>query len=105
MIPETYVDGIGWVGLAEGMIRIEFVSVVPNAQASEGQPKSEVRQRLIMTLPTFLRSVMAQQHVVAKLQSGGVLKTVADQTATETPAETPANPTERQPRSPNFHSE
>jgi len=42
MIPETFTDGIGWIGLSEGMVRIEFVTLSPNAQNPIGRlgPKS-----------------------------------------------------------------
>src|SRR5258708_5424703 len=106
MVPETYTDGIGWIGLSEGMIRIDFVTFMPTADAESPQPTSESRHRLIMTLQTFLQSVVTQQHVIAKLQSAGHLKILSDRTLAEPSVDTTAaDHTTVRPRSPNFHRE
>jgi hypothetical protein len=107
MVPETYTDGIGWIGLSEGMIRIEFVSHAPPREADAQQPITEVRQRIIMTPQTFLRSVVAQQRVVAKLQEAGLVKRLPERNAPESSSnnDTGAGAIPGPPRSPNFPSD
>ena len=108
MIPETFTDGIGWIGLSEGMVRIEFVTRTPARKADDQQPTSEVRHRIIMTPQAFLRNCVAQQRFIEKLQDAGLVRNPPEGHAAEQEksvdidAAGGANWTP--PRSPNFHS-
>ena len=95
MTPETYADGIGRIGLVEGMVRIELVSTTE--QDSEGRPIREVRHRIVMTPQGFLQAVQAQLSLVRKLEAAGILRRAPQQGGEEAPAAASAPP-----RSPNF---
>src|SRR6266851_2693709 len=79
MIPETFIDGIGWIGLSEGMIRIDFVTRPPAVESDGRRPEPEVRHRIIMTPQAFLRSCVAQQRLIAKLQEAGMVRSLPEQ--------------------------
>jgi hypothetical protein len=107
MIPETYVDGIGSIGLSGGMIRIDFVTFAPAGEGDKRDPIPEIRHRLIMTPQAFLRSCAAQQRLIEKLQEAGVVSSSPERNdPTVSPDSVPvvdrvAGP----PRSPNFRSD
>ena len=97
MVPETYADGVGRIGLSEGMVRIELVSVAD--QDKEGRPVRETCRRIVMTPQGFMQSVQAQLNLVRKLEEAGVIRRApaGNEQAAAVP---PANGTA--PRSPNF---
>jgi hypothetical protein len=105
MIPEVFVDGIGRIGLVEGMIRIELISRSGAETDEQGRPKPEVRQRLIMSLNAFLQGLQAQQSVIAKLQEAGVLRVEPQSAGPAVAAPAPAagnGAAPAPPKSPNF---
>jgi hypothetical protein len=107
MIPETFIDGIGWIGLSDGMVRIEFVTIPPRGEGEAQKRTPEVRHRIIMTPQAFLRGLVAQQGLVSQLQKAGFVRTLpqhagADATSDEV---APNNTVVRPPRSPNFRTE
>jgi hypothetical protein len=71
--PELYADGIGGISLTEGMVRIELVSLLPNA-VEPNRPTPEVRQRLIMTPQGFLQAHAAMQNLLEKLEEAGIVQ-------------------------------
>lgn len=95
MTPETFADGIGRIGLSEGMVRIELVSIAD--QDAEGRAVREVRHRIVMTPQGFLQAVQAQLNLVRKLEEAGVLRR-----APAPGGEGAAPATTGNPRSPNF---
>lgn len=105
MVPEVFVDGIGRIGLLEGMIRIEYVTRSETGSEEGGAPRAETRQRLIMTPASFLQSLAMQQTILRKLEEAGLVR--PGPRAVE-PAEPPARPAAvsataiAPPRSPNF---
>jgi hypothetical protein len=106
MVPETFTDGIGWIGLSEGMIRIDFVTLPPVAENGGRRPEPETRHRIIMTPQAFLRSVAAQQRLIEKLQQAGMVRSLPEQ---NDPIESSdgagaGDAVVRMPRSPNFRS-
>jgi hypothetical protein len=109
MVPETFTDGIGWIGLSEGMIRIEFMTIPPAAEADGRKPEPEVRHRIIMTPQAFLRSVIAQQRLIAKLQNASVAKLplAVERSGADRSADngTVGDAIVGSPRSPNFPSD
>src|SRR5438105_35892 len=106
MVPETYTDGIGWIGLSEGMIRIDYVTLPPNVENNGHGPEPEVRHRLIMTPQAFLRSCAAQQRLIEKLQEAGMVRSPPEQNGPIEPLGGTAVPDSAgPPRSPNFHTD
>jgi hypothetical protein len=91
MIPEIYADGIGRIGFADGMVRIELVSVPAPEPGRENEPQQEPRARIVMTPHGFLRSLQSQHALLQKLEAAGLVKRGAQ------PGE--SQPT---PKSPNF---
>src|SRR5690349_15584071 len=73
MVAETFADGIGRIGFADGMVRIELVSRSGAAFAGE-EPRAEVQGRIVMTPQAFLQSLMAQQQALLKLEEAGVIR-------------------------------
>ncbi len=107
MVPETFSDGIGWIGLSEGMIRIDFVTRPPAAENDGRRPEPEIRHRIIMTPQAFLRSCVAQQRLIAKLQEAGMVRPLPERNDPIEPSDgaAAADAVVRMPRSPNFHGE
>jgi hypothetical protein len=91
MIPEIYADGIGRIGFADGMVRIELVSVPAPEPGRENEPQPVPRARIVMTPHGFLRSLQSQHALLRKLEAAGLVKRSAQ------PGEAPAAP-----KSPNF---
>ena len=67
---EVFADGIGWIGFHGGVVRIEFFSFgTPGTadatpagtagKAPEKEPERVVRQRIVMPIDGFLRSLGA----------------------------------------------
>ena len=72
-VPELYADGIGGISLTEGLVRIELVSLLPNA-VEPNRPTPDVRQRLLMTPQGFLQAFAAMQDLLGKLEEAGVVR-------------------------------
>jgi len=81
---EVFADGIGWIGFHGGVVRIEFFSfgtpgtgdAIPAAaagKAPEKEPERVVRQRIVMPIDGFLRSLGAMTDLVKKLEDGGMI--------------------------------
>jgi hypothetical protein len=79
MVPEIYVDGIGRIGFADGMVRIELVSVPPPEPGREGESQPEPRARIVMTPHGFLSSLQSLHSLLKKLEAAGVVKRNAQQ--------------------------
>jgi hypothetical protein len=107
MVPETFIDGIGWIGLSEGMIRINFVTLPPATENDGRRPEPEIRHRIIMTPQAFLRSCVAQQRLIEKLQEAGMVRSPPERNDPIEPSDcaATADPVVRMPRSPNFHGD
>jgi hypothetical protein len=107
MIPETYIDGIGSIGLSGGMIRIDFVTFAPAGEGDKRDSIPEIRHRLIMTPQTFLRSCAAQQRLIEKLQEAGMVQAPSERIDPIESSNGAAVPDRvvGPPRSPNFRSD
>lgn len=99
MIPEIFADGVGEVGFGGGMVRIDLVSLSVTDNDADGNPKREVRQRLVMTPQGFLETYASMQGMLEKLVELGV---VQPQSAPDAPQETAETDEAGQPKSPNF---
>jgi hypothetical protein len=99
---EVFADGIGWIGVHGGVVRIDFFSfAAPDAATAHGmatgrtpekEPERVVRQRVVMPLEGFIRSLGAMTDLVRKLEEGGMLvrKAGAPAAAASTPAPAPS---------------
>jgi hypothetical protein len=104
MVPETFIDGVGSIGLSDGMIRIDLVTLPPVAGNGDRRPEPEIRHRIIMTPEAFLRFCRVQQRLIERLRDAGMVRSLPEQ---NDPAEYGggAEAVMQMPRSPNFHSD
>lgn len=72
---EVFADGIGWIGIHGGVVRMEFFSFdAPPPEGRSGkEPERTVRQRVVMPVDGFLRSLAAMTDVVKKLEETGMV--------------------------------
>ena len=69
---EVYVDGIGKIHFAGGMIRYDMVTLEPTEDGKEPQPEEKVR--IIMPPDGFLATFNTMQRLIDQLVEAGVLK-------------------------------
>ncbi|MBF0374341.1 MAG: hypothetical protein HQL39_13110 [Alphaproteobacteria bacterium] len=118
--PELYIDGLLDVSFARGIVRVDVYSYSATEKHANGQPKPELRQRMVMGSQAFIDFVNGLQLAVQSLREKGALPGGAPtvpavappaepaaeaQPSTPEPAqpEPEAAPTVRhRPRSPNF---
>jgi hypothetical protein len=68
----VFVDGLGSVRIVNGMAHIELVTLAP--AAADGQPpRAEVTQRLVMTLPHFVRFCSEMANQIQKMEQKGII--------------------------------
>lgn len=117
---EIYIDGLLDVSFARGIVRVDVYSYSATEKHANGQPKPELRQRMVMGSQTFIDFVGGLQLAVQSLREKGALPgapaiapvaPAAEPAAGAQPAAPdpvppgpePAQPTVRpRPRSPNF---
>ncbi len=66
-----YVDGIGNIQLAEGVIRMDLMMI---DEVGAEQAKAHKAGVLAMSLPAFMRSYQQMSQVIEKMVEQGVLK-------------------------------
>lgn len=107
---EVFADGIGWIGFHGGVVRIDFFSYgTPDATTAtvagkppDKEPERVVRQRIVMPIDGFLRSLAAMTDLARKLEEGGMIVRRPN-AATAPAADTSAAPADKAtPPSPNF---
>nr|VFJ65263.1 MAG: hypothetical protein BECKFW1821B_GA0114236_11026 [Candidatus Kentron sp. FW] len=75
MTNEIYADGIGEIAFAQGVVRIDLVSLSPEYRGGDDSPpKFEFKQRIIMSPEGFLRSFDIMQGLVGQLLEKGVIQ-------------------------------
>ena len=68
----TYIDGLGSVRVANGIVHIELVTVMP--PAGEGQTaKPEVASHLVMALPQFVRLCAEMGSQLQRMEQKGLI--------------------------------
>jgi hypothetical protein len=82
MVKDVFCDGIGAISMTEGMVRIDLISLQPNA-VDPNKPTPEIRQRVVLTPQAFLQSVAAMQSLLQRMEEAGVVR--------RTPAGAPAS--------------
>lgn len=75
---EVFADGIGWIGFHAGVVRIEFFSfgtprTADGVPEKDKEPDRVARQRIVMPIEGFMRSLGAMNDLVKKLESGGMI--------------------------------
>lgn len=74
MTDEIFTDGIGEITFTGGVFRIDLVTLSPLERDASGNPKTVLRQRLIMPPDGFLHSFSAMQDILDKLVAAGIVK-------------------------------
>ncbi|MBR0458694.1 MAG: hypothetical protein IJJ26_05625 [Victivallales bacterium] len=69
---EIFVDGIGQIHFAGGMLRMDLVTLQPTEEGKAPVPEQKVR--LIMPPQGFLATFNAMQQLIDKLVDAGILK-------------------------------
>ncbi|MBV9330233.1 MAG: hypothetical protein JOZ55_01635 [Alphaproteobacteria bacterium] len=74
MDQEIYSDGIGNIILAGGVVRIDFVSLSANAKDDSGNPTTELRQRVVLSIEGFARSLGKIQDAANAMIKAGLIQ-------------------------------
>ncbi len=69
---EIFVDGIGQIHFAGGMVRYDFVTLQP--QGDGKAPAAETNVRIVMPPQGFLGAFNSMQQMIDKLLEAGVLQ-------------------------------
>lgn len=102
MTDEIYSDGIGNIILAGGVVRIDFVSLSPTAKDEAGKPATELRQRVVLSIEGFARSIgKIQDAANAMIKAGLIQRSPGEQEKTDT-TEGPQAGNDATTRSPPF---
>ncbi|MCP5369058.1 MAG: hypothetical protein H6907_11220 [Hyphomicrobiales bacterium] len=99
MANEVFADGIGELGIAGGVVRINLVALSPTEKDANGQPVREFRQRLLMTPQGVLELHAGLQNMLDQLVEAGVLHRRDQKAAAE---DRPAKGNGGEPKTPNF---
>lgn len=91
MHSEVFVDGISEITVTGPTIRIDMFSASPSEKDADGNPKPVHRQRVIMTLESFMNARDLIERVARELIQGGVVRRLEKQSAKE-PARSSGSP-------------
>ena len=69
---EVYVDGVETIHVLNATVRMDMHSLQP-PQGEGGQPTPLVRERLIMSIQSFLNMHGAMQQIVDRMVQDGVI--------------------------------
>lgn len=73
MQTEIFADMIGEITLVRGAMRIDLVSMSPQARDENGNPRPEFRQRIVMPLEGFVQSFSSMERMISQLAERGVI--------------------------------
>lgn len=71
---DIFTDGAVNVAFAEGMVRIEFASLVVTEVDGKTKQKAEVRHRLVLTPQGFLRSMGNMERALDAMMAKGLIE-------------------------------
>ena len=71
---EVFVDGISEITVTGPTIRIDMFTASPSEKDADGNPKPVHRQRVIMTLESFMNARDLIERVARELIQGGVVR-------------------------------
>lgn len=100
--PELFVDGLLDVSFARGIVRVDLYSLSASEKLPSGQPRPEQRQRLVMSVPSFMELVSALQQASQSLREKGAFAVPAAAAAPAPEVPVAPAPVRKAPRSPNF---
>lgn len=100
MTPENFADLVSRITYFDGLVRIDFMRLLPAEQEGEA-PRQELVQRMVMPLRGLLQGMATAQELVRNLEGKGVLHRAAPGTAPETATSVGASASD-QLWSPNF---
>jgi hypothetical protein len=92
---EVFVDGISEITVTGPTVRIDTFTVSPSEKDADGNPRPVHRERIIMTLESFMNARDLIERVARELVQGGAVRRV------EPPSE---KATAKSASSPNFPS-
>ncbi len=95
MHQEVFIDGISEITVTGPTVRIDTFSASPTEKDADGNPKPVHRQRIVMTLESFMNARDLVDRVARELVQGGAVRRLES---------APAAGGEKPPGSPNFPS-
>ncbi|MEE9544449.1 MAG: hypothetical protein V3V55_02480 [Rhodospirillales bacterium] len=98
MTSDIYTDGALNVGLAGGMIRIDFGALSLTKKTDGGKPLLEVQHRLVMTPRGFLRTFGNMERVMKSLVDAKIIDGAAIEEIGEGPAKDTATAFDKKER-------
>jgi hypothetical protein len=82
---EVFIDGISEITVTGPTIRIDTFTASPSEKDADGNPKPVHRQRVIMTLESFMNARDLIERVARELIQGGVVRRLDSSPAKEAP--------------------
>jgi hypothetical protein len=73
-VPEIFTDGIGPYRYGGGVVRLDLISAIEAGDKEQGEAKTVVTHRLIMSPEGFLRTVSTMNTLLNQLVKAGVVK-------------------------------
>ncbi len=97
MHDEVFIDGISEITVTGPTVRIDTFSASPSEKDADGNPKPVHRQRIIMTLESFMNARDLIERVGRELIQGGVVRRLDSASGKEgaKPAGSPNFPPDR----------
>ena len=83
MAEEKFVDGIGEISISGMVVRFDMLALDPSIKDKKGQPTPVLRQRVVMPIDGFVRSVEKLHGALPQLEKLGILKRKANGEAGE----------------------
>ena len=83
MTEETFIEGIGNIRITGMVVRFDMFSLEPSSSEKEDQMKPVLRQRVVMPIDVFVRSVEKLRGTLPQLEKLGELKTRSTSEADE----------------------
>ena len=80
-----FIDGVGYIRLHEGIIRMDLLALSPTGRDKEGNPAPQFVDQVVMSPAAFLRMVAALGNTVKQMQEQGMLSPGGGSTAKATP--------------------
>lgn len=74
MAEEKFVDGIGEISISGMVVRFDMLALDPSIKDKKGQPTPVLRQRVVMPIDGFVRTVEKLSGALPKLEKLGILK-------------------------------
>jgi hypothetical protein len=75
---ELYADGIGEITVTGSIVRIDLVSLSATERDEKNNPKTVLRQRVIMPVDAFANAVDLMQKALGGLVEAGAVRRIGD---------------------------